>query len=103
MSAEPSVADRPVPARPWGRLLLAREHDPFACLGPARDSQGWRIRVFRPGAAGVALETPVGIQSFDCADPTGVFVHRIMSELQGSEKYYLFTKPPFVPRHGARY
>jgi putative nucleotide binding protein len=31
------------------------------------------------------------------ADPSVVFVHRILSELQGSEKYYLFTKPPFVP------
>lgn len=27
-------------------------------------------------------------------DPVGVFVHRILSELQGHEKYYLFTKPP---------
>jgi putative nucleotide binding protein len=30
-------------------------------------------------------------------DPTIVFVHRIMSELEGKEKYYLFTKPPFQP------
>jgi len=34
------------------------------------------------------------------ADPTGVFVHRIMSEIEGKEKYYLFTKPPFQPRFG---
>jgi hypothetical protein len=41
--------DRPRPG-PWSRLLLrAREHDPFACLGPARDAAaGWRIRVFPP-------------------------------------------------------
>jgi putative nucleotide binding protein len=32
------------------------------------------------------------------ADPTGVFVHRIQSELEGKEKYYLFTKPPSLPR-----
>ena len=32
------------------------------------------------------------------ADPTGVFVQRILSELEGKEKYYLFTKPPFQPR-----
>ncbi|MBU0591070.1 DUF655 domain-containing protein [Candidatus Micrarchaeota archaeon] len=32
------------------------------------------------------------------SDPIGIFVHRIMSELEGNEKYYLFTKPPFVPR-----
>lgn len=34
------------------------------------------------------------------ADPVGVFVLRILSELEGKEKYYLFTKPPFVPRFG---
>ncbi len=27
-------------------------------------------------------------------DPVGIFVHRILNELQGTEKYYLFTKPP---------
>lgn len=36
------------------------------------------------------------------ADPTNVFVHRILSELEGKEKYYLFTKPPFQPRFGMR-
>jgi putative nucleotide binding protein len=36
------------------------------------------------------------------ADPFGIFVHRILSELEGKEKYYLFTKPPFVPRPGGR-
>ncbi len=28
------------------------------------------------------------------SDPHGIFAHRIISELQGNEKYYLFTKPP---------
>ncbi|MEO0248854.1 MAG: DUF655 domain-containing protein [candidate division WOR-3 bacterium] len=28
------------------------------------------------------------------ADPIGIFVHRIISELEGKERYYLFTKPP---------
>jgi putative nucleotide binding protein len=28
------------------------------------------------------------------ADPMGIFVHRIISELEGKERYYLFTKPP---------
>ena len=32
------------------------------------------------------------------ADPAGVFATRILSELEGHEKYFLFTKPPFVPR-----
>ncbi len=36
------------------------------------------------------------------ADPTGVFIHRILSELEGKEKYYLFTKPPFQPRFPGR-
>ena len=30
-------------------------------------------------------------------DPIGIFSHRITSELEGNEKYYLFTKPPFRP------
>jgi len=34
------------------------------------------------------------------ADPVGIFIHRILSELEGKEKYYLFTKPPFQPRPG---
>jgi len=29
------------------------------------------------------------------ADPVGIFTHRILGELEGKEKYYLFTKPPF--------
>ncbi|MBI5227631.1 DUF655 domain-containing protein [Candidatus Micrarchaeota archaeon] len=33
-------------------------------------------------------------------EPVGVFVHRIMNELQGSEKYYLFTKPPAHMKFG---
>ncbi len=32
------------------------------------------------------------------ADPVGIFVHRILSELEGKEKYYIFTKPPFQRR-----
>ncbi|MBU0532303.1 DUF655 domain-containing protein [Candidatus Micrarchaeota archaeon] len=37
------------------------------------------------------------------SDPLGIFVHRILSELMGSEKYYLFTKPPTPPRDQRRY
>ena len=38
------------------------------------------------------------------ADPAVVFVHRILNELQGDEKYYLFTKPPFTPhQYGGQY
>jgi putative nucleotide binding protein len=36
------------------------------------------------------------------ADPTGIFTQRILSELEGKEKYFLFTKPPFQPRFGPR-
>jgi len=36
-------------------------------------------------------------------DPLGIFVHRILSELQGNEKYYLFTKPPTFSKFGSRY
>ena len=37
------------------------------------------------------------------ADPIGIFVHRILSELMGNEKYFLFTKPPAPPRGQRRY
>ena len=30
-------------------------------------------------------------------DPATVFTHRIINELKGEEKYYLFAKPPFRP------
>ncbi len=33
------------------------------------------------------------------ADPVGIFVHRIMSEIEGKEKYYLFTKPMVTRRY----
>lgn len=36
------------------------------------------------------------------SDPVGVFVSRILSELEGKEKYYLFTKPPFQRPPGGR-
>jgi putative nucleotide binding protein len=32
------------------------------------------------------------------SDPVGIFALRILSELEGKEKYYLFTKPPFERR-----
>ncbi|MFH1685748.1 MAG: DUF655 domain-containing protein [Candidatus Micrarchaeota archaeon] len=32
-------------------------------------------------------------------DPVGIFVHRIQNELEGKEKYFLFTKPPSLPRY----
>ncbi len=76
MNAKPSVTDRSAAARPWSRLLLAREYDPFACLGPVRDESGWRIRAFRPGAASIVLETPAGQEAFACVDPAGVFEWR---------------------------
>ncbi len=37
------------------------------------------------------------------SDPIGIFVQRILHELEGKEKYYLFTKPPSMrPHHGGR-
>ena len=76
MNAELPVAKRPAATRPWARLLQAREHDPFSCLGPARDADAWCIRVFHPGAASVALETADGPAAFACVDPAGVFEWR---------------------------
>src|SRR4051812_14870262 len=41
-------------------LAEAREHDPFRRLGLHRTPRGWRLRVFRPGARSVALESGNG-------------------------------------------
>lgn len=37
------------------------------------------------------------------SDPVGVFTQRIVNELEGKEKYYLFTKPPFEKREMREY
>ncbi|MFH2107012.1 MAG: DUF655 domain-containing protein [Candidatus Micrarchaeota archaeon] len=37
------------------------------------------------------------------ADPVGILQHRILSELEGSEKYFLFTKPPSEHHDNRRY
>jgi len=73
MNVRTKVYDPKAAAKPWSPLLEARTHDPFACLGPARDGQGWRIRVFRPDAAAVVLESAGGALAFERVDPAGVF------------------------------
>ncbi|MBE7423981.1 MAG: 1,4-alpha-glucan branching enzyme GlgB [Rhodocyclaceae bacterium] len=75
MSAKSSVVERRN-ASPWAKLLAAREHDPFSCLGPAPEAAGWRIRVLRPAAAGVALETAAGAEAFERVEAAGVFEWR---------------------------
>jgi 1,4-alpha-glucan branching enzyme len=70
-------------ANPWMRLLAAREHDPFACLGLAREDDGrqvrWRLRVLRLHATAVALEMPQGSENLVRVDAAGIF------EWHGSE------------------
>jgi len=36
-------------------------------------------------------------------DPVGIFVHRIVNELEGKEKQYLFAKPPFIREQRRRF
>ena len=36
-------------------------------------------------------------------DPVGIFVHRILNELEGKEKHYMFAKPPFVREDRRRF
>jgi putative nucleotide binding protein len=36
-------------------------------------------------------------------DPIGIFANRILSELEGKERQYLFAKPPFGSESGRRY
>ncbi len=76
-----SVGEKPVIAHgaeqaPWSRLLAGREHDPFACLGPAREGEAWRLRVFRPRASAVELETPHGPRPLVRVDAAGIFEWR---------------------------
>ena len=66
----------PQPTKPWARLLQAREYDPFACLGCAREGDIWRLRVFDPHAASIALETPAGAVPGVRADAAGIFEWR---------------------------
>ncbi len=77
MKIQRQPADRPA-AKPWSRLLAGREHDPFACLGPALEAGGARIRVFRPDAAAIHLEQPgAGAdEAMVRVDPAGVFEWR---------------------------
>ncbi|MBA3903915.1 MAG: 1,4-alpha-glucan branching enzyme [Rhodocyclaceae bacterium] len=74
--ANRTAAGRAAAAKPWDRLLAAREHDPFACLGLAREGEGWRLRVFRPHATAVALEMPHGAESLARIDAAGIFEWR---------------------------
>ncbi len=73
MNAKTAVTERKTGTSPWARLLAAREHDPFAHLGPVPTGEGWRIRVFRPAAESVALSLPEGDFPFRRVDPAGVF------------------------------
>ncbi|MBM3392986.1 MAG: 1,4-alpha-glucan branching enzyme, partial [Betaproteobacteria bacterium] len=73
MNAKTAVTKRNTGTPPWARLLAAREHDPFAHLGPVRTGEGWRIRVFRPDADAVSLALPSGQIPFVRVDPAGVF------------------------------
>jgi 1,4-alpha-glucan branching enzyme len=43
-------------------LAEAREHDPFRRLGLHRIAQGWRLRVYRPDARAVSLESGDALQ-----------------------------------------
>ncbi len=89
--------------------IIEREKDFIEFLNKARPIS---IRVHTldllPGIGKKTMESLLAerdkapFQSFDdlkkrvpsLADPVAVFSHRILSELEGHEKYYLFTKPP---------
>ena len=44
-----------MPVKTFEALIEAREHDPFRLLGLHADGRGWRLTVFRPRAASVAV------------------------------------------------
>lgn len=58
------------------RLVEAREHDPFALLGPHRMGAEWRVRILAPHAARVWLCAGAGALPMKRVHPAGVFEWR---------------------------
>ena len=61
------------PEHMFTRLLEAREHDPFALLGPHRSGSGWRVRTLAPGAQRVWLCLAGKAQAMRRVHPDGIF------------------------------
>lgn len=75
--AAPELSSTPrTPSIDAARLIEARHHDPYALLGPHRNDGGWVIRVFRPQASAVELDTPERPSEFRRVDPAGLFEWR---------------------------
>ncbi len=62
------------------RLVLGREHDPYAVLGPHRAGAGWIVRVFMPFAQHVWFEGTGGLEPFAREGVGGMFACRLPSE-----------------------
>ena len=62
-----------MPVKTFEALIEAREHDPFRLLGLHADGRGWRLTVFRPRAASVAVATATGWQPLRRIAGTDVF------------------------------
>jgi 1,4-alpha-glucan branching enzyme len=70
-----------MPDKSFNALIDGREHDPFRILGVHADGNGWRLSVFRPHAASVAVETGTGWQPMARKGRTDVFQWRSASAL----------------------
>jgi len=55
------------------RLVEAREHNPFALLGPSRSDDGWRVRAFEPDAIRAWLVIGGVARAMHRVHPAGVF------------------------------
>ncbi len=69
--SEPSAS----PSR-WERLAAQREHNPHACLGLAREAEGWSLSCWLPRAQTVALVLPQGRVDMQRLHPAGVWQWR---------------------------
>jgi len=70
-----------MPDKSLNALIEAREHDPFRILGALPDGNGWRLTVFRPHSAEVAVETAAGWQPLSRVGNTDVFQLRCATPL----------------------
>jgi 1,4-alpha-glucan branching enzyme len=75
--AAPELSSTPrTPSTDVARLIEARHHDPYAVLGPHRIDGGWVVRVFRPQASAVELDSPGLHGEFRRIHPDGMFEWR---------------------------
>ena len=65
-----------MPEKSFNALIEAREHDPFRILGQHRERDKWRVTVYRPSTAALAIATAAGWQDMPRLPGTDLFQWR---------------------------